>query len=143
LPYLPDKTHVTIDERHCCGIFSIQSSGIQPFAFALFQKGFVMKPRFLFFIAMAFVICTCQPGQAAEPSDKTPAGEITSEDGRVGIGTVRPAATLDVYKGEIKVGSSGASCTKELAGTIRFAGDQLQVCNSYGWQSLAAVAPKQ
>jgi hypothetical protein len=95
-----------------------------------------------FFIAVAFVVCIGQPGEAAEPSEKTPAGEITSHDGHVGIGTEAPVATLDVYKGEIKIGSSGAACTKELAGMIRFAANQLQVCNSHGWQSLAAEIPK-
>ena len=99
-----------------------------------------MKPCFSFLIAIAFVMCIAQPGRAAAPSAKTPAGEITSEDGRVGIGTEKPAATHDVYKGEIRIGSSGAACTKDLASVIRFAADQLQVCNSHGWQSLAADA---
>lgn len=100
-----------------------------------------MKLCSVFFIAIALVICTLQPGEAAGPGNKTPAGQIDSVDGRVGIGTETPAATLDVYKGEIKVGSSGAACTRELAGMIRFAADQLQVCNSDGWQPLAVGVP--
>ena len=102
-----------------------------------------MKPCFSFFIVLALVMCNAQPGRAAAPAGKTPPGEITSEDGRVGIGTAKPAATLDVYKGEIRIGSSGAACTKDVVGMIRFAADQLQVCNSRGWQSLAAVVSKQ
>jgi hypothetical protein len=102
-----------------------------------------MKPRFSFFIGLVFVMCIVQPGRAAEPSEKTRAGQINSIDGRVGIGTEKPAATLDVYKGEIRIGSSGVACTKDLVGMMRFAADQLQVCNSRGWQSLAATGPKQ
>jgi hypothetical protein len=101
-----------------------------------------MKPYLPFFIGMTLLICAHQPGNAAEVDNKTPAGEIISHDGRVGVGTETPAATLDVYKGEIKIGSSGAACTKDLAGMVRFAADQLQVCNSHGWQSLPAQMPK-
>jgi hypothetical protein len=71
------------------------------------------------------------------------AGQILSngKTGRVGIGTREPAATLDVYQGEIKLGSTGAVCTKALGGTIRFTDDQLWVCNSYGWRPLATSVP--
>jgi hypothetical protein len=134
--------HVTIDERHG-RVHLSTNSPIRPSAFEYFSKGIDMKFRFSFFIVLAFVICISQPGGAAAPATKTPAGEITSEDGRVGIGTAKPAATLDVYKGEIKIGSSGAACTRDLVGMMRFAADQLQVCNSHGWQSLAAVTPNQ
>ena len=100
-----------------------------------------MKPCFSFFVALAFVLSIARPGYTTETSAKTPPGEIISHDGRVGIGTEIPAATLDVYKGELKIGSSGVACTKDLVGMMRFAADQLQVCNSHGWQSLA-LAPK-
>ena len=109
--------------------------------FGNFLRGIAMKFSFLFFIVLALVLCIGQPGQASDSGKTTPPGEITSEDGRVGIGTATPAATLDVYKGEIKIGSSGAACTKELAGMIRFADDQLQVCNSHGWQSVTVGVP--
>jgi hypothetical protein len=71
------------------------------------------------------------------------AGQVMSDgrSGRVGIGTREPAATLDVYQGEIKLGSTGAACTKGLVGTIRFVDDQLWVCNSYGWRPLATSVP--
>jgi hypothetical protein len=71
------------------------------------------------------------------------AGQIMSNgiSGRVGIGTKLPAATLEVYQGEIKLGSTGAVCTKALGGTIRFTDDQLWVCNSYGWRPLATSVP--
>jgi hypothetical protein len=102
-----------------------------------------MRLCFLVLIAFAFVLCIGKPGYSAVPVGKTPPGEIISHDDRVGIGTETPAARLDVYNGEIKVGSSGAACTKDLVGMIRFAADKLQVCNSHGWQSLAVAAPKQ
>ena len=100
-----------------------------------------MKSIRSFVIAFTFIICNDLPGLAAEPVQTTPPGEIISHNGGVGIGTETPVARLDVYKGEIKIGSSGAACAKELVGMVRFADDQLQVCNSRGWRSLA-LAPK-
>jgi hypothetical protein len=93
-------------------------------------------------VGLAVVVLIGHLASAAELASNPDAGRIASDDGRVGIGTGKPAATLDVYKGEIKIGSSGAACTKELAGMIRYADDQLQVCNSRGWQLLATDAQK-
>lgn len=84
-----------------------------------------------------------EPVAGAQSPANDFAGQIMSngKTGRVGIGTKEPAATLDVYQGEIKIGSTGAACTKALVGTIRFAADQLQICNSQGWRALAASVP--
>jgi len=67
------------------------------------------------------------------------AGQIISGvDGRrVGIGTMTPAATLDVYQGEVKIGSTGAPCTKELVGALRSADSRLQFCDGAGWRNVS------
>jgi hypothetical protein len=113
----------------------------------------VLKIHFLCFPALAFLLMSAAPSLADTANARAPAqpplndfaGQIMSngKTGRVGIGTQTPAATLEVYKGEIKLGSTGAACTKELTGTIRFADDQLWVCNSTGWRAvLVSAAPK-
>jgi hypothetical protein len=56
---------------------------------------------------------------------------------RVGIGTREPAATLDVYQGEVKIGSTGAPCTKALAGAIRYSDTRLQLCDGTGWRNVS------
>ena len=99
--------------------------------------------------ALALAAIFCIIGLQADAAEATAqpvndfAGQILSngKTGRVGISTREPAATLDVYQGEIKLGSTGAACTKALTGAIRFADDQLWVCNSYGWRPLVTGAP--
>jgi hypothetical protein len=101
--------------------------------------------------AFPILVLAAPPSFADTAASATPparaandfAGQIMSNGipGRVGIGTKLPAATLEVYRGEIKLGSTGAACTKELVGTIRFAEDQLWGCNSYGWRPLATSVP--
>lgn len=59
--------------------------------------------------------------------------------GRVGIGTTRPATTLDVSKGEVKVGSTGAACTASLAGAIRYEKSRLQFCDGQAWRLVSFV----
>jgi hypothetical protein len=46
--------------------------------------------------------------QGADAPDKVELTDLC----RVGIGTAAPVATPDVYKGEVKVGSSGTACTE-------------------------------
>jgi hypothetical protein len=124
--------------------------------FRAFRKGvFVKRLHLRTIIWLALLACGGFVGEtAAVHADESVgagapraandfAGQIMSDGriGRVGIGTREPAATLEVYQGEIKLGSTGASCTKALAGAIRFADDQLWVCNSYGWRPLATSVP--
>jgi hypothetical protein len=68
-----------------------------------------------------FVICTVSSAFGEQSPPNSFAGQILTDSkiGRVGIGTTKPQATLDVYQGEIKMGSTGAACTKDLAGTMR------------------------
>lgn len=95
---------------------------------------------FVFLLLVAVAPC---PALAAQPPDT--GSEIYSDAkmGRVGIGTTEPLTTLDVSRGEVKVGSTGAPCTATLAGAIRFADDQLQVCNSHGWRPITVGTPPQ
>jgi hypothetical protein len=73
------------------------------------------------------------------PSLKDFAGQIEADGktGRVGIGTREPAATLDVYHGEIKLGSTGVPCTALLAGTLRYADNKLQLCDGARWRNVS------
>jgi hypothetical protein len=43
----------------------------------------------------------------------------------IGIGTVTPEPELEVYGGEVQIGSSGASCTSTNAGALRYSGGTL------------------
>jgi hypothetical protein len=77
-------------------------------------------------------------GGAGTPT-KQPIGILTDDNGDrilVGIGTV-PLATLDVSRGEIKLGSTGAACTKTLVGTLRYAESRLQFCDGAGWRNVS------
>jgi hypothetical protein len=107
-----------------------------------------MKIRLPHSFAFAFLILvaaaapsvanTSVSAQPAQPVNDF-AGQILSsgKTGRVGIGTREPAATLDVYQGEVKIGSTGAACTKALAGTIRYADTKLQFCDGAGWRNVS------
>jgi hypothetical protein len=99
-------------------------------------------------LALASIFCIIGlQANAAEAASRTTqqpalndfAGQIMSDGkmGRVGIGTRDPAATLDVYQGEIKLGSTGAPCTKALAGTLRYADTTLQFCDGAGWRNVS------
>jgi hypothetical protein len=92
-----------------------------------------------------FALIAARVAAADQPPANGFGGQIIAGvDGkRVGIGTREPAATLDVYQGEVKIGSTGAPCTKELIGTLRFRDDQLWICNSYGWRPLVTAVPAQ
>jgi hypothetical protein len=91
----------------------------------------------LFFIAI--ILCVGNPARADQSSTNDFAGQILSDGkiGRVGIGTTEPAATLDVYQGEMKIGSTGAACTKELAGALRSVENRLQFCDGAGWRNVS------
>jgi hypothetical protein len=53
--------------------------------------------------------------------------------GDVGIGTATPQSLLQIYNGEVQVGSSGASCAAANAGAIRFSGSAIYYCNGTSW----------
>jgi hypothetical protein len=75
----------------------------------------------------------------AKPA-KQPIGVFASDDGTtiiVGIGTTKPLATLDVSRGELKIGSTGASCSATLAGRLRYAAAKLQLCDGAGWRNVS------
>jgi hypothetical protein len=55
----------------------------------------------------------------------------------IGIGTNRPATVLDAPFGEIKPGTSGAACTTQIAGALRYAEGKLQVCDGASWRVVA------
>jgi hypothetical protein len=100
----------------------------------------------LFLVSVLFIALPAHADESVSVGTTSPANDFAGQimsgyHGRVGIGTKDPAATLDVYQGEVKVGSTGAPCTKENAGAIRFTDDQLQVCNSRGWRALATDVP--
>lgn len=57
--------------------------------------------------------------------------------GAIGIGTDRPVTVLDAPFGEIKPGSSGAACTAQIAGAIRYVNARLQVCDGASWRVVA------
>jgi hypothetical protein len=84
-------------------------------------------PSFL----QAFVSCRSPPNSFA--------GQVMSDGktGRVGIGTMEPQATLDVYRGEIKLGSTGAVCVSTLAGALRYAAGRLQLCDGASWRNVS------
>jgi hypothetical protein len=85
------------------------------------------------------VLCAVPPAEADQSSPDKFAGQVTTDTktGRVGIGTTTPQATLDIYQGEIKIGSTGAACTAELAGTMRSGKSHLQFCDGAGWQNVS------
>jgi hypothetical protein len=98
-----------------------------------------VKHRFscLFLI---IVLSVTSAAWADDKPAKQPTGIFTSDDGKtivVGVGTTKPLATLDVSRGEVKIGSTGAACTKELAGTLRSKNSKLQFCDGAGWRNVS------
>lgn len=95
-----------------------------------------MKRCVFLFVA---VLCAAHPAAAEQSPPNSFAGQVMSDgkSGRVGIGTAVPQATLDVYEGEIKIGSTGAACTAELAGALRAADNKLQFCDGAGWRNVS------
>jgi hypothetical protein len=85
------------------------------------------------------ILWTAHPA-AADPSPPNSfAGQVISDSktGRVGIGTTEAQTTLDVYKGEIKIGSSGAACSAALAGALRSANARLEFCDGASWRNVS------
>ncbi|MFH1438221.1 MAG: hypothetical protein ABIJ56_21110 [Pseudomonadota bacterium] len=56
-------------------------------------------------------------------------------DGKIGIGTTDPQATLDV-RGSIRAGNDTGDCTAEKAGTIRWTGTTFEGCDGTDWREL-------
>jgi hypothetical protein len=85
------------------------------------------------------VLCAAPAALADHPAANSDAGQIISgyQGKRVGIGTSQPAATLDVYQGEIKIGSTGAACTAETAGALRSDKTHLQFCDGASWRNVS------
>jgi hypothetical protein len=88
---------------------------------------------------IVLVLCIGHPARADQSQTNDFGGQIMSgvDRRRVGIGTREPAATLDVYQGEVKIGSSGAACMGALAGTLRYANSKLQLCDGAGWRNVS------
>ncbi|WP_157083375.1 hypothetical protein ACNJX9_36220 [Bradyrhizobium sp. DASA03076] len=55
----------------------------------------------------------------------------------VGIGTASRNANLDVYRGELKIGSSGAGCSEKNAGSLRYGNKHLQLCDGTSWRNVS------
>jgi hypothetical protein len=65
---------------------------------------------------------------------------VDSKTGHIGIGTQAPASAVDAGAGEVKVGSSGADCTRAIEGAIRYADKKLQFCDGEGWRSVSTAS---
>ena len=110
--------------------------------------GLFVTRRFSFLLLIMFlsVVPLAHADDATKKSAKQPIGVFTSDDGDtvlVGVGTTKPLATLDVTRGEIKIGSTGVACTTELAGTLRSTGKHLEFCDGTGWQIIQSISPQQ
>jgi hypothetical protein len=102
-------------------------------------KGVCVKYLVVCLVAFCALAVLAPPVRADQPAVNDFAGQIMSNNktGLVGIGTREPAATLDVYKGEIKIGSTGATCTKALDGALRAKNSQLQFCDGASWRNVS------
>ena len=102
------------------------------------------RPANLAALCLIALLTGAHPAQA-DTAAGTPA--VPSYDGKVleggenlgaiGIGTNRPVTVLDAPFGEIKPGSSGAACTAQIAGALRYAEGKLKVCDGASWRVLA------
>lgn len=91
-------------------------------------------------VFLCLVVLCAAPAVFADRSPTNSfAGQIMTDGktGRVGIGTTTPAATLDVYQGEIKMGSTGAVCNAALSGALRSANAHLQFCDGTSWRNVS------
>ena len=103
-----------------------------------FRKGVLVQRCVSTFLFLS-VLCVTSPAAPEQASTNSVAGQIIAdgEIGRVGVGTTMPQATLDVYRGEIKIGATGASCTVSLAGTMRSTDNKLQFCDGASWRNVS------
>ena len=65
---------------------------------------------------------------------------LAPNGGSIGIGTTNPAASLEVAGG-IKVGTVTATCTSDIAGTLRWYDGHMSVCNGSAWRQLDNQPP--
>ncbi|NBX66066.1 MAG: hypothetical protein EBQ96_03615, partial [Proteobacteria bacterium] len=56
---------------------------------------------------------------------------------RLGIGTTSPAVKLEVVGG-IKIGNESATCAPGVAGTLRWNGTALQICDGAAWSAVGS-----
>lgn len=63
-----------------------------------------------------------------------------STTGNVGVGTTTPQSLLQVYGGEVQVGSSAAACSATNAGALRYASGSAYVCDSSAWDVIGGSA---
>ncbi len=68
----------------------------------------------------------------------TMTGTLAAPAGSVGIGTANPMSALHIYNAEVQIGSSGASCTANNAGAVRYSGGTLYFCNGSTWTGSSA-----
>ena len=68
----------------------------------------------------------------------TTGSDIYYDTGNVGIGTTSPQSLLQLYNGEVQIGSSGASCSSANAGALRYSSGLL-ICNGSTWASASSV----
>jgi hypothetical protein len=106
-----------------------------------FRKGVLVERCVSVFLCLV-VLCAAPAALADHPAANSDAGQIISgyQGKRVGIGTSQPAATLDVYQGEIKIGSTGAACTAETAGALRSDKTHLQFCDGASCEMSASIS---
>ena len=75
-------------------------------------------------------------------SGTTVADDNLIVEGKIGIGTPIPLATLDV-RGGVKVGDDPDTCDASKAGTMRYNSGVIQYCNDSGeWQGMGGAGIK-
>jgi hypothetical protein len=65
---------------------------------------------------------------------------VVDELGRVGVGTSEPQAALSVA-GPVQLGDDAGACTTAKAGTLRWTGSELQICDGSDYVQVGASAP--
>jgi len=93
--------------------------------------------RCIFFFLLLLSTPSIARADGTDAKSATPAIDLYSDSHGVGIGTMQPLVTLDVSRGEIKIGSTGAVCTHMLAGTLRYATARLQLCDGRQWRNVS------
>ena len=97
-----------------------------------------MPSRFLIIALLLFLGNMTAAALAADAKNSFGGQIISGVDGCcVGIGTLKPQATVDVYRGELKFGSSGVACTNVNPGSLRYADKHLQLCDGTSWRNVS------